>query len=76
MLERELSSLKGYRKDLFDALDICRNKEETRACLNTIHHLTKAIYSIDDAMVNFRKLTAIRNGEITKEKVSGQPEQK
>ena len=68
MLERELSSLKGYRKDLFDVLDMCRNKEETRACLNTIHHLTKAIYSIEDAMVCFRKLIDTRNGEVAQKK--------
>ena len=75
MLEKILSELKEYRKNIFDVLDTCRTPEENRACLDTIHYLTKAIESTDGARVNFKKLVSIRHAETT-QKVSGQPEQK
>lgn len=70
MLEEILSELKEYRKNIFDVLDMCRTPEENRACLDTIHYLTKAIECTDGARVNFKKLVSIHHGEIIQKKLS------
>ena len=64
MIETTLSDLKERWSVMFDILDMCHSHEEKRACLDTIHSLTKAIVFTEDAIINYKKLINLNRGKV------------